>query len=220
MSLISNETSITALTGPPFVVIVVNWALFGVLSIQVYLYFQAFAHDRNILKILVFGVYLLEMTQTLMLTETIWSMLASGFGNLEPLDQIGTTWLSVCCIGGLVGLLVQWFYAYRIVVISGKRTMPAFIILMSLASFAGALASAVNTKRAKRFSNLEADEVMTFAMLALWGGIGSVCDVAIAICMCYYLRRYSHDELGIFSRTQALLSKIIRITIETGTLTG
>jgi hypothetical protein len=29
-----------------------------------------------------------------------------------------------------VGLLVQWFYAYRIVIISGKRTMPAFIILV------------------------------------------------------------------------------------------
>lgn len=65
------------------------------------LYFQAFPHDRSILKTLVSGVYLLEMTQTLLLTETIWSMLASGFGSLEPLDKIGTTWFSVCCIGGL-----------------------------------------------------------------------------------------------------------------------
>lgn len=38
---------------------------------------------------------------------------------------------------------------------------------MSLASFGGALGSAVNTKRAKRFSNLEANEFLTFAILSV-----------------------------------------------------
>lgn len=71
------------------------------LSLSKDLYFQAFTHDRYMLKILVFGVYLLEMAQTSLLTQSIWTMLASGFGNVESLDRIGTTWISVCCIGGL-----------------------------------------------------------------------------------------------------------------------
>lgn len=53
------------------------------------------------LKTLVYSVYLLETAQTLLLTEDIWNKLARGFGKIEELDYIGTSWLSVSLIGGL-----------------------------------------------------------------------------------------------------------------------
>lgn len=64
------------------------------------LYSQAFPKDRPTLKAMVYGVYLLEMTQTGLLTGTAWNLLVKGFGRVEALNEVGTIWLSVCFIGG------------------------------------------------------------------------------------------------------------------------
>ena len=68
------------------------------------LYSQAFPNDRPILKALVYGVYPLELAQTILLTQTGWAMLVQGFGHVEAIDEVGTTFLSVSFIGGLGAL--------------------------------------------------------------------------------------------------------------------
>jgi hypothetical protein len=42
-----------------------------------------------------------EMAQTFLLTQSIWSTLAMGFGNIEGMDEVGTTWVSIPVIGGI-----------------------------------------------------------------------------------------------------------------------
>ncbi|KAF9470971.1 hypothetical protein BDN70DRAFT_979533, partial [Pholiota conissans] len=194
--------------------IIINWALFGVLSIQVYLYSQVFPNDRPMLKALVIGIYIMETVQTFLLTQTIWKMLVQGFGDIEGTDEVGTTFFSVCFIGGLVGFLVQLFYSWRIAIISQKRLIPGLIVIISLISFGGALATTINSKRYSKFSEL-LDDNQSLAF-TLWSGAGSVCDVVIAFCMCYYLRK----RKGSFSQTQALVSRLVAMTIETGVLTA
>ncbi|KAF9483259.1 hypothetical protein BDN70DRAFT_874135 [Pholiota conissans] len=213
----ANGIEITTIAGPPFIVLITSWGLFGVLSLQVYLYSQAFPNDRLILKALVYGVYLLETVQTFLLTQTGWAMLVQGFGNVEAIDEVGTTYLSVSFIGGLVELLVQLFYAWRIVVISRKRIIPVLIVIISLTAFAGALIMTINTKRFGKFSELVAGtKSLAAKAVGIWGGASSLCDVIIAICMCYYLRK----NKGFASQTQALVSRLVRMTIETGVLTA
>ncbi|KAF9473373.1 hypothetical protein BDN70DRAFT_817344 [Pholiota conissans] len=188
-----------------FIVVVTNWALFGVLSIQVYIHSQAFPNDRPILKTLVYGVYLMEMAQTILLTQTGWAMLVQGFGNVEAVDEIGTTFISVPLIGGLVGLLVQLFYAWRIAIISHKKIIPAIIFFVRCQSL-------LSTE----CTNLNDFYRSLLPPLQIWGGATSFCDVVIAVCMCYYLRK----NKGIVSKTQALVSRLVKMTIETGVLTG
>lgn len=64
------------------------------------IYSQVFPNDRPALKGLVYGLYVLQLVQILLETETSWSQLASGFGNINAMNEIGTLWLSVCAIGG------------------------------------------------------------------------------------------------------------------------
>ncbi|KAF9483241.1 hypothetical protein BDN70DRAFT_990563 [Pholiota conissans] len=220
MSLDPSMINLTAITAPPFIGIILNWGLFGILSLQVYFYFQAFLNDRKPLKFVVGGVYIFEVVQTALMTQTAWNQSVSGFGNLAVYDEIGTAWLSVGCIGGLVGLLVQTFYAYRISVFSKNRIIPGLVVLMALTSFAGALSVAVNTKREGKFSILlaEPNESFTFTTIGLWIGTRSACDLVITACMCYYLHAFK--KYGSFSKTQDLLSKLVRMTIETGMLTA
>jgi hypothetical protein len=66
-----------------------------------------------VLKALVYIVYLLETAQTMILTGSIWNMLARGFGDLLGIDEIGTNWLSVCLIGGLGAFVDFLFLTHR-----------------------------------------------------------------------------------------------------------
>ncbi|KAF9481907.1 hypothetical protein BDN70DRAFT_785019, partial [Pholiota conissans] len=104
-----------------------NWGLFGALSIQVYIYYQSFPKDKLSLKTLVGSVYILEVAQIVLLTQTMWTLLVSGFGNIAVFDDVGTTWITVPGIGGLVAVIVQCFYSYRIAIFSGSRIIPGII---------------------------------------------------------------------------------------------
>ncbi|KJA24288.1 hypothetical protein HYPSUDRAFT_39058 [Hypholoma sublateritium FD-334 SS-4] len=208
----------TIRAGPPLMCIILNSGLFGVLSTQVYIYYQAFPKDKTLLKCLVYGVYLLETAQTIFLTQTAWRMLAQGFGDLSGINIIGTAWLSVCIIGGIVAFLVQCFYAYRLSVISQSRIITGLIMLLTVTSFAGSIATGVNAGSVKFFSEYLAHKKKSYAIIGVWEGAGSLCDVTIAIFMTYYLKRYLHQ--GGIHQTQQVVSKIIRMTIETGILTA
>ncbi|KAF9472231.1 hypothetical protein BDN70DRAFT_818964, partial [Pholiota conissans] len=199
---------------------ILNWGLFGALSIQVYIYYLSFPKDKLSLKVLVGGVYILEVAQIVLLTQTVWTLLVSGFGNIAAFDDVGTTWISVPGIGGLVAVIVQCFYSYRIAIFSGSRIIPGIIVPMSIVSFAGSLSFGVLLKRAgtnTKFFENQSKSAATTLGVSLWTGTSAACDVLIATCMCYFLHKRKY---GMFSRTQALLSKLIRMTIETGTLTA
>ena len=52
-------------------------------------------------KALVGSVYILEVAQIALLTQTAWMLTVSGFGNIEAFNIVGTTWISVAGIEGL-----------------------------------------------------------------------------------------------------------------------
>ncbi len=68
------------------------------------LYYLAFPTDIIPLKFLVVAIYALEGAQTFMLTDTAFNMFAYGYGDLEALNTIGTTWLSIAVLGAICEL--------------------------------------------------------------------------------------------------------------------
>ena len=65
------------------------------------MYYLAFPNDPEHSRLLVFGVYLFEATQTFLLTQSAFHGFAEGFGNLLFLDEIGTIWFSVPIMSGI-----------------------------------------------------------------------------------------------------------------------
>ena len=59
------------------------------------LYYLAFPTDRLYMKCLVYGIYLLEFVQSILIIEAGFRTFVNGFGDLEVLDQIKTQWLSI-----------------------------------------------------------------------------------------------------------------------------
>ncbi|EKM52239.1 uncharacterized protein PHACADRAFT_148756 [Phanerochaete carnosa HHB-10118-sp] len=180
-----------------------NWGLFGVLSLQVYLYYIAFPRDRWTLKTLVYSVYVIETVQTILVTYDAFNEYASGFGSLEALDAGGLNWISVPIFSGIVSAMVQIHYAYRVSIVSGSRILGLAISVVT-ASYA-----------VRSVSGRQSNCAYTVA-LQIWLAATAVCDVIIAGCMTLFLLR--HDIMN--PEMHALITRLVRLVVGTGMLTA
>ncbi|KAK0483068.1 hypothetical protein EDD18DRAFT_1432427 [Armillaria luteobubalina] len=202
------------LFGPQIVGYLLNWGLFGALSVQLYLYYLAFPKDRRFVKSLVYGIYITELVQTILIAHDAFAVFGYGFGNLEVLVEIHFNWFVVPIMTAIVAFLGQCFYAYRIFILSRSRIIPTFIICVSLTSTVASITAGVYAFEAVDMTALH-DRKTSIAVGIT--GIGyALCDLIIALCMTHYLTRSSTS----FRCTQILVTKIIRLTIETGSVTG
>ncbi|KAJ7810204.1 hypothetical protein B0H14DRAFT_3151324 [Mycena olivaceomarginata] len=207
-------TDIAKVTGPAPLGYLFNWCLFGTLTVQLYFYYQAFPKDRVLTKCLVYTVYVIESVQTVLVTQDAFSNFAYGFGEVTALLKLNFQWFPLPIMSGLVALIGQSFYAYRVYVLSNSWKTPLFIETFSLASSVGAFMTAYFTHQTSisPFGNLE----QLRRSSAVWLGGSALSDVIIAACLTYYLLK---SDTG-FRRTHILIVRLVWIIIETGCLTA
>lgn len=69
--------------------------------VQVYTYYIAFPADKWSLKLLVYGVFVLELMQTFMATHDAVVVYGRGFNNPLVFDQVHLLWITIPLLGGL-----------------------------------------------------------------------------------------------------------------------
>ncbi|KAF9015911.1 hypothetical protein BDZ89DRAFT_1166045 [Hymenopellis radicata] len=188
--------------------------LFGTLTVQFYIYYEAFPKDRLFTKCLVYGTYTLELVQTILVAHDAFAVFGSGFGDLQALTDVHLFWFSVPVMSGVVAFVGQSFYAYRIHVLSKTYVVPVLIVIIALTSSIAAFVVAAFVWQAGNLALL--NNQRTSEAVGVWGAAAALADILIAICMTYYLLQ---KDTG-FRHTQVLLSKLIRLTVETGTVTA
>jgi hypothetical protein len=67
------------------------------------MYHVAFPKDSLNSKVLVYGVYALEIAQTVMSTMTAFHVFATGYGNFAAYNDIWIVWFSVPLMSGIGG---------------------------------------------------------------------------------------------------------------------
>ncbi|KAK0226537.1 hypothetical protein IW262DRAFT_774089 [Armillaria fumosa] len=205
---------IEQVSGPLIVGYLLNWGLFGTLSIQLYLYYLAFPKDRPFVKSLIYGIYIVELVQAILVAHDAFAVFGYGFGDLEAPVETHFNWLVVPIMTAIVAFVGQCFYAYRIFILSRSRIIPAFIICVSLIGSVTAIIAGVYIFQADDLTEIH--NIRISISLGIPSGCSVLCDIVIAICMTYNLMR---SNTG-FRRTQILITKIIRLTIETGSVTA
>ncbi|PBK58811.1 hypothetical protein ARMSODRAFT_856043, partial [Armillaria solidipes] len=191
-----------------------HWGLFGTLSVQLYLYYLAFPKDRQFTKYLVYGIYVVEFVQTMLVTHDAFVEFGYGFGDIEALTDMHFDWLTVPIMSAAAACVGQVFYAYRIFILSRSRIVPIFVICVSLTSSVAAIITGVYSFQAGNITKL--NNRKTSIAVGIWCGASALCDIVIAICMTHYLTRHNTS----FRQTRMLVTKLIRLTIETGSVTA
>jgi hypothetical protein len=64
------------------------------------LYYEAFPNDRVYTKSLVYGVYTVELVQSILVTHDAFAIFGDGFGNLSALTVTHFDWLTVPIMSG------------------------------------------------------------------------------------------------------------------------
>ncbi|KAJ6606008.1 hypothetical protein DFH09DRAFT_1119042 [Mycena vulgaris] len=161
VSLMSVE--IEKLTLPIFIG-TLNWTLFGILGVQVGIYFVAFPKDRTYSKILVLFVFLIEILATLTNTRDTVRLFGAGWGNRDVLDEVGWAWFSVPIIGSISAAVGQLFFAWRIYIIGKTRYIPALILAITSVQLGAGIWSGIEICLARRFSDLQSSNLKPTAV--------------------------------------------------------
>ncbi|KAK0454297.1 hypothetical protein EV421DRAFT_1896226 [Armillaria borealis] len=205
---------VETLSGPLIVAYLLHWGLFGTLSVQLYLYYLAFPMDRKFTKCLVYGIYIVAFVQTIVFTHDAFATFGYGFGDLEALTKMYFIWFTVPILSSVSACVGQGFYAYRIFILSKSRIVPISVICVSVTSFVAGITTGVFCFPADNITELDSPRMsITIGILC---GVSALCDVIIAICMTHCLMR---GNTG-FRQTRILVTKLIRLTIETGSVTA
>lgn len=206
--------TVSHVTGPLLLGFLLNYGFYGVLTVQTYIYYSAFPDDKTIHKVLVYSVFVVESVQTVMITYDAFQDFAFGFGNMGALDSMNLIWFDCCIMDGLVAFTVQAYFAYRIHLLSNSKVIAGFILLMGLAQISGAIATGIIAKSVGAFSRIREP---CFIPALFWLGGSAICDITIAVAMTYVLSRRAND---VFNETKDLLKRVIRLTMETGSVTA
>ncbi|TFK32067.1 hypothetical protein BDQ12DRAFT_693076 [Crucibulum laeve] len=207
--------TVVSVAGPLLVGYLLSWGLYGVICVQVYLYYLSFPRDRLHTKSLVYFVFLLETVQSILVAHDAFEAFAIGFGDVDALTTTHYAWLTMPIMGGIVACIVQIFYAYRIHVLSKSKIIPTIVIFLAIFQCIGAVMGGVVARGKNMLKLTSKVELVGDGM---WGAGSAACDIIIAMSMSYYLL-FSRRETGVKS-TQAILTKILRLVIGTGTLTA
>ncbi|KAF9460010.1 hypothetical protein BDZ94DRAFT_1311874 [Collybia nuda] len=206
-------TDIEKSTAPLLLGYILNWGLYGSLCVQVYYYYLAFPKDRLVLKGLVYGLCLMETAQSILIAHDLFKIFAFGYGNVAELIDPQLTWVIAPIMTGIGNFTVQAYFAHRIHIISGSKIPGIIILMLALMQSISAVVCGVQVQLANDFTAIQ-DEAPTTTTIWLVGS--AVCDIIIALFMIYFLSRRATG----FSDTQAMITKIMRLTVETGSLTA
>ncbi|KAI3605727.1 hypothetical protein WG66_011974 [Moniliophthora roreri] len=183
--------------------------LFGFLTVQVYLYHLAFPRDRVWMKSMVYGVYLVLLAQDIFVIHNTY------LRETSRLIGAGLGWFFVPVLGGIVGFVVQAFYAWRIYKLSERRVVAVLLALLAFVSNIAAFISAGFGSQARNVAELNSNRGVRICSTVWYTG-SAVCDILIAGYMIHLLTR-NNDALG---NTRMVVRRIIRLTIETNSLTA
>ncbi|KDR69198.1 hypothetical protein GALMADRAFT_145600 [Galerina marginata CBS 339.88] len=202
---------------PQLIGILFNWALFGVLSVQTYVYYLNFPDDNRWNKVLVYGSYIFEIVQTAMTAADVYYWYASGFGNANHLGNVHLSPADTPLLCGIIAATVQWFFAYRIFTLRRSYLwICILIVLTSVVQTAGAFGTSYRAFKLQDFDRFH-ENIYFPQSFDVWLIGDTVCDILIAGTMLWLFHTSQH---GGINHGKQILGKLVRLVVETNTLTA
>ncbi|KJA15145.1 hypothetical protein HYPSUDRAFT_208133 [Hypholoma sublateritium FD-334 SS-4] len=198
-----------------------NWALYGVLSVQTYVYYLNFPEDSSWKKALdlstVYGCYIFEMIQTAMTAADLYFWFGSGYGNLTRLGNVNISPADTPILCGIIAAVVQCFFAYRIFTLRRSYwSICVLIILISIMQAAGAFGAGIRGFKLQEYARFH-ENTMFPASFDVWLIGSALCDVLIAGTMLWLFRQTKREGTR---NGRRILGKLVCLILETNTFTA
>lgn len=202
-------------TAPLFLGILLNYALYGVLSLQLYVYYVNFrVKDRRPLQILVYSIYILDTIQTGLTTWDGLHWFVYGWGKASNLQEPVASSIDSPFLGGIIALAVQAFFCWRIYQLGRSKILSGVIFAVSLIAMGGGMAAGITSVILNDLTRVQKEDfIQTYIWLA-----GSVAaDTLIAGATLYLLHRSRKNSIP---ETNMIITRVIQLTVQTNCLTA
>ncbi|KAJ7112915.1 hypothetical protein C8R44DRAFT_233603 [Mycena epipterygia] len=192
--------------------VLLSSTLWGVTTVQFYIYLTAPNKDPWWTKALVYIVWILESLHTIFAWAYIYRLTVTFYGVPAALAADEWTLSASSLFDGIIGAIVQMFFAYRVRMFSNSWAITSVVWVGSLFQLACTLSITILTPR---FSIAE------FALRFGWLfeaalATNLIVDVINTGALSYYLSR---GRTG-FKSTDRVLEKLVTWTVETGLITA
>ncbi|KIM79191.1 hypothetical protein PILCRDRAFT_571209 [Piloderma croceum F 1598] len=208
---------IVLLTAPFFVGSLLNCILFGTLIVQVYLYSLSYPRDRVGVKILVYGIFILDIVQTVLATHAAWGFLISGWGNPGILSQPPWSVMTLPFMSAIISAIVQIFFAWRIWTLQSTWLPRGIAILIVLIALMQSISSMVASIRFSLIGSVSELPSLTPGF-TVWLAGSFVADVLIAGCQISILAEARSKSP--FKQTDSVITRLIVHTVQTASVTA
>ncbi|KIK53502.1 hypothetical protein GYMLUDRAFT_935890 [Collybiopsis luxurians FD-317 M1] len=221
-SLGETPPNIQLLVGPALLGSLFSWCLYGMLIIQLYYYWFTFRDDGYRFRITVYGLFAVDTWHTVAITSVAWSFLVSGWGNPDALRFTGWGFALIPLISGISAAWVQLFFAWRILVLgTGKYHLvwKVIVVIICAISLTQGIAGIISGAKFLSINDI-AQFHLIYAPAAIWLAGSAFVDVLIAASMVFLLSSAKKRINLVNTKTDAVLTRLIHLTIETGAVTA
>ncbi|KZP23385.1 hypothetical protein FIBSPDRAFT_1043069 [Athelia psychrophila] len=205
--------------GAAFIGFAVSCSVYGVLSTQVYRYYNRYRNDRAMYKFLAAALWIAATIDQALIGHVCYHYAVSEYGN--PFSLLGNaTWTLMISVlsGSIIGTTVKTAFAIRVWRFSGQNYILAgFLLCLTYAQLGFAITYTVKGQVSSMFRLADLPnlpKLKTIASLSL--GTGLLTDIVTAGALCYYLQKM---RTGIPS-SDTLVRSLTRYAVNCGILTS
>ncbi|KAG0709919.1 hypothetical protein DFH29DRAFT_21640 [Suillus ampliporus] len=200
--------------GPVVLGVLVNACLFGILIVQIHVYYANFANDHRGVKLTVAAVLASQIAQVICVSATLWKFAVSGYGNPLSLLVFPLAADATILFTGITGVLVELSFAFRLWKLSKRLPLPLLSLALCLITQSISLVTCVKAFLMTNLAIFEVDQDMLITL-----GLTSrvACELTFTLSIAWYLRK---QRSSTFSRTTCTINRLVLWTIETGLTTS
>ncbi|KAJ7624395.1 hypothetical protein FB45DRAFT_82585 [Roridomyces roridus] len=212
--------------GAFFFGVIFSCILFGVSSLQVYLYFHHYPNDGLLYKSSVGILWILDALHISLIIYSSYYYGVLGFGDAQRLIVVIWPIKLTTALNVVVVLLVQSMYTYRLWLLSGYHhgALRYVVTAIVLGGFGIGIVLAYESYGLQTFTDIEG---ISWALEGSFSASTAI-DVLISVAMCFYLRKSksttgqrsgsagSEHQLALNSR----ISGLIQYTLSCGIFTS
>ncbi|KAL9711019.1 hypothetical protein Ac2012v2_005559 [Leucoagaricus gongylophorus] len=172
--------------GPMFIGMVFNIFLFGVMTIQVYIYYTKFPKDQLWVKIFVLLVFVLDAINSVCDCVYLYDSLILHFDDTNFLRTANWVFATEPAFTGVIAALVQVFFAWRVISLTKRWVLGYIVAIGAIAGGALGIVTGCEVLKTLYFTEFQAFEIVVI----FWLTIAVLVDVTITISLVLYLVRF------------------------------
>lgn len=197
--------------GPILLGTVFNIWLYGIMVTQTTMYFVAFPRDHKWIKFMVAWLFAIDTLNSLFDIGFLWRYTITFFGDLQGITTSHWLFNIEPAMTVMISSTTQSFFAWRVAKLTGQAWLGWLIGLSSFIQFLCGTGVTIGCFIVQEFARFQELKVPVI----IWLGLSALTDIVITCILSWYL----HTHRTGFSRTDDVITRLVRLTVQTGLIT-